>query len=154
MNINDAQIMAWSLLEKHGLHNWFFRFDYAKRRFGSCDYRNRTITLSKHLTELNTKGEVRDTILHEIAHALTPGDNHGLRWQQKCLELGAKPMRCYELDNVKQPEPKYMLICPRCRMKYPRYRKSKGTYVCHRCCEKHNGGKASQAYRLYWLELS
>jgi predicted SprT family Zn-dependent metalloprotease len=154
MNLPDAESLAWNLLEKHGLHNWWFRFDYAKRRFGSCDYRKRTITLSKHLTLLNPRAEVKDTVLHEIAHALTPGDNHGLRWQAKCLELGAKPLRCYELETVKQPEPKYLLVCPRCRQKYPRYRKSKGTYVCHKCCERHNSGKPSRDYRLYWLEVS
>jgi predicted SprT family Zn-dependent metalloprotease len=154
MDTASAEQLAWELLKKHRLNNWYFRFDYAKRRFGSCDYRKRTITLSKHLTLLNPKAEVKDTLLHEIAHALTPGDNHGQKWQAKCVELGAKPMRCYELEQVKQPEPGYLLVCTKCRKKYPRYRKTKGIYVCRSCCDRHNEGKPSHKYRLYWLEVS
>ena len=36
--------------------------------------------------------EVRDTILHEIAHALVgPGHGHDAVWKAKCVEVGAKP---------------------------------------------------------------
>ena len=154
MDTVTAEQLAWELLEKYGLDHWRFRFDYAKRRFGSCDYHKRTITLSKHLTLLNPKSEVRDTLLHEIAHALTPGDNHGTKWQAKCMELGAKPLRCYETEQVNQPEPAYLLVCTKCRKKYPRYRKTKGIYVCRACCDRHNEGKPSHKYRLYWLEVS
>ncbi len=154
MDLVAAEHLALELLEKHGLHAWKFRFDYAKRRFGSCDYRKRTITLSKHLTLLNPKSEVKDTLLHEIAHALTPGDNHGPKWQAKCLELGARPMRCYETEEVNSPAPSYLLVCTKCRKKYPRYRKTAGVYVCRSCCDRHNDGKPSHRYRLYWLEVS
>lgn len=35
--------------------------------------------------------DLLDTLLHEIAHALTPGDGHGKLWQAKAMELGARP---------------------------------------------------------------
>lgn len=38
---------------------------------------------------------IRDTILHEIAHALVgPNHCHDLVWKAKCLEIGATPRRC------------------------------------------------------------
>ena len=45
---------------------------------------------------------MRDTILHEVAHALTPGDNHGPLWRRVCRQIGARPERCYTNDAVIQ----------------------------------------------------
>ena len=79
MNLFEASILARSLMSEHGLADWGFAFDHARRRFGACNYTRRRITLSRPLTLLNGIDEVRDTILHEIAHALCPGDKHGPR---------------------------------------------------------------------------
>jgi predicted SprT family Zn-dependent metalloprotease len=150
MELAKAEKLANSLIKKYGLKGWIFKFDYAKRRFGTCNYEHKLITLSKHLTVLNEDDEVKDTLLHEIAHALTPGDNHGEKWQQACLKLGAKPNRYYMPSRVKQPKPLYFLICDNCNLRLPRYRKTKGLYVCNRCCEDYNRGKASYRYKLRW----
>ena len=75
-------------MARHGLGDWTFQFDRAKRRFGACNYTTRTISLSRTLTRLNDDAAVRETLLHEIAHALTPGAGHGPAWQVKCLEFG------------------------------------------------------------------
>ena len=42
-----------------------------KVSLGTCSYVKKTIYLAKWYTELNDESEVRDTILHEIAHALS-----------------------------------------------------------------------------------
>ena len=86
---HDAAQLARSLMIQHGLSGWAFRFDHARRRFGSCRYGEKTITLSRPLTLLNDDGQVRDTVLHEIAHALCPGDGHGPNWKAACRRLGA-----------------------------------------------------------------
>jgi predicted SprT family Zn-dependent metalloprotease len=134
----EAAHLARDLLPQHGLHDWRFAFDHARRRFGRCDYTNRRITLSRALTFLNSADEVRDTLLHEIAHALTPGAKHGPRWRAKCREIGARPMRCFTEERVVTPArrpPRYWLGCPACdwwverRRRAPRRRK----YVCVRC---------------------
>ena len=82
MNLYEAAHLAKELMTRHGLAGWSFEFDHARRRFGRCDYTHRRITLSKPLTFLNPIEEVRDTLLHEIAHALA-GERagHGAKWR-------------------------------------------------------------------------
>ncbi len=47
---------------------------------------------------------LRDTILHEIAHALSPlNERHGERWQAKCREIGALP-RWNKTDKMVRDE--------------------------------------------------
>lgn len=100
MDLGAAQTLARQLMDQHGLAGWSFAWDRARRRFGSCNAHRRRITLSMYLTRLNDEAEVRDTILHEVAHALAPGDGHGRRWKAACQRVGARPERCYrEADD-------------------------------------------------------
>jgi predicted SprT family Zn-dependent metalloprotease len=136
MNLHEARNLATDLMRQHGLAGWTFRFDRARRRFGSCQPTRRTITLSRALTLLNDLDQVRDTLLHEIAHALTPGDNHGPRWKAKCVELGAKPERCYTHEQVVAPprrEARYRIGCPRCNWWADRRRLLARQLVCKTC---------------------
>jgi predicted SprT family Zn-dependent metalloprotease len=59
-----------------GPHGWGFAFNKQRRGMGLCRYATRTIELSIYLVDRNGLEEVRDTILHEIAHALV-GPGHG-----------------------------------------------------------------------------
>ncbi|MDQ3459375.1 MAG: SprT-like domain-containing protein [Deinococcota bacterium] len=152
MDLALATTLARRLMLEHGLTDWTFRFDRARRRFGLCDYGNRTISLSKHLTELNDAAQVRDTLLHEIAHALSPGAGHGPRWRELCSRLGAKPVRLFA-DEVARPVSKYLLICPRCRQTLPRERRTRRVLACKPCCDAHNGGRYSARYGLVWQRL-
>jgi predicted SprT family Zn-dependent metalloprotease len=132
----DAKLLAWNLLQAHGLTGWRFQFDHARRRFGSCRTRAKLITLSKPLTLLNDESQVRDTLLHEIAHALTPGAGHGSVWKAKCLEIGAVPKRCYSEAEVSAPQRRpapYSFGCPTCNWWVPRRRRTKGRYLCKHC---------------------
>ena len=131
-----AHYLARQLMNRHGLSDWAFGFDHARRRFGSCRCGSKRITLSRPLTLLNTEEQVRNTILHEIAHALTPGAGHGARWRQKCREIGAEPARCYTEDEVispaRAPAP-YRFGCAACGWWVERRRRSRRNYVCARC---------------------
>ena len=132
----DAQQLAVRLMREHGLHEWRFRFDHAKRRFGSCRPTQKLITLSRPLVILNEEAEVRDTVLHEIAHALTPGDGHGARWRAACARIGARPVRCYTDDKVVSPPRKaaaYRWGCHSCDWWVDRRRLSRRQYVCAKC---------------------
>jgi predicted SprT family Zn-dependent metalloprotease len=136
MNLYLARDMARLLMRQHGLTDWTFRFDHARRRFGSCRPRERVITLSKYLTFLNGDAEVRDTILHEIAHALAPGDGHGRKWQATCVRIGAKPSRCYTDDEVTSPPRRpaaYQIGCGKCGWWADRHRLTRRKLVCRAC---------------------
>ena len=94
------------------------------------------ITLSRPLVLLNASQQVRDTLLHEIAHALTPGDGHGRRWKAKCVQIGAVPRRCYGEDEVVAPArspAKYVMSCAICKWQTPRRRRTKRRLICRFC---------------------
>jgi predicted SprT family Zn-dependent metalloprotease len=136
MNLYQAAHLARQLMHQHGLANWSFSFDHARRRFGRCDYTHRRITLSRSLTFLNPIEEVRDTLLHEIAHALAPGAHHGPRWRAVCLQIGARPVRCYTDDKVISPPRRpagYQFGCPACNWWVPRHRASRRKFQCKKC---------------------
>jgi predicted SprT family Zn-dependent metalloprotease len=132
----EARHLATTWLKQRGLHDWSFRGVHARRRFGSCQPASRVITLSRQLTRLNNADQVRDTILHEIAHALTPGDNHGAKWKAMCRRIGAKPQRCYTDDEVIAPprhDAPYQIGCAKCQWLVDRRRVSRRQLQCKKC---------------------
>jgi predicted SprT family Zn-dependent metalloprotease len=125
-------------MQRHGLIDagWRFRFDHARRRFGACRYGEKAITLSRPLALLNAEPEVRDTLLHEIAHALCPADGHGSKWKAKCREIGARPARCYTEQTVVSPPraaARYLFGCRACNWWVERRRRTNRRYVCRHC---------------------
>ena len=153
MQLKDAEKLAITLMHAHALNDWHFKFDRAKRRFGCCNYTHKTLSLSRVLTELNDETTVRDVILHEIAHALTPGAGHGRAWRDMCQKIGAKPERTYQPNDVQQASAPYLLRCKHCQREYKRYRKTRRTFYCAPCCHTHNHGYASDTYKLEWVTL-
>ena len=136
MDLLKAQEIARDLMHLHGLHDWCFRYDRARRRFGSCNYTRRQITLSSPLTLLNDEYQVRDTLLHEIAHALAPGDQHGPKWRAVCVKIGAKPQRCFTEKEVVTPTRKparYAIGCTHCNWWADRRRLTRTLHVCRKC---------------------
>jgi len=136
MDLAAAERLARELMDQHGLAGWRFRFDRAARRFGSCRYRQKLITLSARLTLLNAADQVRDTVLHEIAHALTPGDGHAASWRAVCARIGAKPARCYRDDEVVSPPTKparFQIGCRTCGWWHDRRRLTARALVCRKC---------------------
>jgi len=95
---DDASRLAEALLSQHlpGA-GWRFGFDRAVRRAGACHHADRRITLSKHLVARAEPDEVRDVLLHEIAHALAGhGAGHGPRWRAACARLGHAGTRLHD----------------------------------------------------------
>lgn len=110
MNLYDAEVLANNLLNEaintyQHIDGWRFKWNNRKQAYGVCSYRTRTIQLSKFLTALQDYDDVKDTVLHELAHALAGGRaGHGPVWKAWCLKLGANPQRCTEMPEEQKKE--------------------------------------------------
>lgn len=134
MDLPSAAKLADDLMQTHGLTGWSFGFNRAKRQLGVCRFAAKRIELSAHFVSANDEAAVRDTLLHEIAHALAGREaGHGPRWKAICAELGCKPER---LDHeAVMPEGRWRAKCPSCSEAFHRHRRPmRGrTYACRRC---------------------
>lgn len=122
---SEITAFANEKLAEHGLDvkGWRFEFDRAKRRFGSCRYSKKIITVSIHLCALNSADEIMETILHEIAHALVGGvHGHNHIWRRTALQIGSNGKRCHTSDTV---APKFIGTCDNCGRRIERHRRKK-----------------------------
>ena len=89
-------------------------------------------SVSAYFVARNSVEEIRDTLLHEIAHALVgPGHGHDAVWEARCLEVGAIPRRCGQAD---MPSGAWQATCPGCAKRFHRHRRPKrGKYYCVPC---------------------
>lgn len=90
MNRDKATRYAKEQLIKHNLKDWHIRLttDLTKPFLGLCSYKDKCIILNAHHIDSHPEPEVINTILHEVAHALTPGESHNEIWRQKAKEIG------------------------------------------------------------------
>lgn len=133
MKLADAQALARALMDDHGLTEWNFRFDRAKRRAGSCTYATRTITLSRALTQLYDEADVRGVILHEIAHALVgPSHRHDAVWKAQARALGVSD-RARLPGHLPQPERPWVGTCPVCGAQRHLYSAPRTVTSCASC---------------------
>lgn len=133
MDLTLARRLARALMDEHGLQGWTFDFDRARVRAGACHFHDRRITLSRALTQAQGEEEVRETVLHEIAHALVgPGHGHDETWRRQAVAIGSTGQRCYSAEEPVVPgrwqgrctaghvvhrhrRPARLLLCGRCR---------------------------------------
>lgn len=115
---NDEQRLAEvaaeaeRLIALHGLAGWSVQFDDASRRAGRCSYETRVIGLTRLYCLTVPADEVRNTILHEIAHALVgPEHNHDAVWKARARAIGCTGERCHDVEFAL---PRYIVSCPRC----------------------------------------
>lgn len=95
--------LVTTLMGQHGLteKGWVFVLDNSVSRAGCCFHHTKTVSMSKHLSHSKEHGmdEVRNILLHEIAHALAgPGAKHGVEWKEIALRIGCDGHRCHNLE--------------------------------------------------------
>jgi len=128
MDAHDAREMALELMERHGLirDGWRFAWSRARRQLGCVqitEKKNRstgkritikTLRLSRPHAETCDEPAVRDTVLHEIAHALVGMEHgHDAVWKAKCVEIGARPERLAG-EDASPGGHKYFIVCGVC----------------------------------------
>lgn len=156
---NLIESLFYQKIKEFNLLEWNFKWTKKLSTYGTCDYKNKTIELSLPIA-VSDKEKAIDTLLHELAHALTPDDGHGKVWKAKCLEIGAEPKRL--ADNVKldsnlehlKPNKSnirkmkyYQLTCPCCTFSIDRHRKTKCEYSCPKCSSSFD-----EKFKLIWAE--
>lgn len=154
MQLTEANKLAIQLMDQHGLldKGWSFEFDNARRRFGVCRHRTKRIGLSKHLVSLNGEARVKNTILHEIAHALVGhGHGHDHVWRRKAIEIGCDGNRCYSSNVVETPESRYIATCNGCGRVHKRHKMTRTLKYGDTSCSPCSGGSYNSQYRLTWI---
>ena len=72
-----------------------FHFETATSRAGICRHDTRTITLQLIFMLRAPWDDIRDTFLHEVAHAIVgPGHGHDAAWQTVARRIGCTATRC------------------------------------------------------------
>jgi predicted SprT family Zn-dependent metalloprotease len=120
----EVRELAVHLMDIFGLDGWRFAYNRRKREMGLCLFDAQVIALSVHFVEMNDETFIRDTLLHEIAHALVgPGHGHNAVWKNKCQEIGARPERLCPEANM--PVGRWQACCAGCGMLHHRHRRPK-----------------------------
>ena len=98
--------LANELMREHGLvaDGWTLAIDNARQRAGCARLTQKVISFSRYYMAVASDEDMRDTILHEIAHALVPPsrrangqrDSHGPLWRRKAISIGCTGRRCLQ----------------------------------------------------------
>lgn len=135
MDLPDVVTLARSLMQLHGVGHWHLELDRARRRAGQTDHRRRRITLSRHLMSLYSEAEVRETILHEIAHARVGGKHgHDAVWVAEARRLGASGRRLTDADAPRL-RGRWVGVCP-AGHEVDRMRRPRRPASCARCAPR------------------
>lgn len=93
------------LLDEHGLQKWKMGFSSSKRALGMCNFKLKKIMISVFHIVNGKPEEVKDTIRHEVAHAIVgQEEGHGYKWREKAVELGAIPKATFYSQGLDQKE--------------------------------------------------
>lgn len=149
MELKKAEQLAIEKIKQY-CPEYTFKWDNARSRFGYCSWKKKDISLSKGLILLNTEEQVLNTILHEIAHALTPHQYHNRVWKKMAISIGCSGDRCYESSKVISPPKPYKGTCLNCGDEITAYKRTKG--ACKDCCIKYNFGRFDKKYLFTWTK--
>ena len=128
MDIQILQSKAKEIFAKNNLSEWKLTFG-NRRVFGYCSPSQKIICLNQHYAKTGDESHVIETLLHEVAHALTPGQGHNAVWRAVAKRLGCDP-KATCADSHLLPPAKYQANCPVCNQLYQRQIFPKGKYVC------------------------
>ena len=108
--LKRAEMIAENLMEYHGVKNRFkLTFDKTNPKIlGYCECKSLKqdegritgrINLSAQFIETASDDQVIEIVLHEIAHAITPGAGHRDIWRDTAIAIGSDGNRVYDWCN-------------------------------------------------------
>ena len=117
-------------MDKNNLFDWGLELDFAKVRAGACHFGEKKITFSRNFVKNSNQNDIKDTILHEIAHALVGSNNgHNEVWKEMAIKLGCSARRCHTLEFSQY---KWIRFCPNQCWEQKIHRR-KSNLICKRC---------------------
>lgn len=130
-----VKCLANKLLRAYKLDKEGWHFQYHRGRtpiwLGLCQFQYKRIKLNPMFVDCSSMDRIIDTLLHEVAHALTRDCyNHGWHWKMKCMEVGCEPRSTTLLDET---EFAFTVFCPKCPIQISMFTAPKGQYVCPGC---------------------
>ena len=154
MELNTFQEKFYNEFEKYDLCNWTLKIINSKRKYGHCRWGKNEIAISKKFVAINNWNQMKQCILHEIAHALVGSKaKHGKEFKDVCEKIGCMEDGCYtKARNLNVPKSKYTIICKTCGRTQVKNRKRRSPVACSKCCKKYNNGIFSDKYLLEYVE--
>ena len=114
---------------------WSFAFDSAKKRLGACKWETNEISLSRYFVDLHSLDEIRQVLLHEIAHALSgPKAGHNKKWKDTATRIGYRHEKISG-EEIGNATARFVGTCPSGHTAY-RHRKPKTELSCSRCARR------------------
>jgi predicted SprT family Zn-dependent metalloprotease len=151
-------------MDEHGLDEWSIAMDRATKRAGVCYPQRKLLSFSKLIMGAYDEAEVRNTVLHEIAHALV-GARHGhdVVWRLKFISLGgngkARTEASETVAKAIEGQSKYRATCAGCGETYSAQRRKK-SFGRSMCSEKncptswHKTRFTENHVYLVWVETA
>jgi hypothetical protein len=134
-DLQEVRATADALITRYLDASWSFAFDNAKRRAGLCDYRAKRISVSRYLAARYDDETNRQTLLHEVAHALAgPQAAHGPAWKRTARSLGYVGGTTHSGETATELAP-WVGVCPAGHIAY-RHRKPARLTSCVRCAPR------------------
>jgi predicted SprT family Zn-dependent metalloprotease len=125
----EAVQLALQLMQRWGLHDWCFKINRRRRSLGMCFFGSRRIELSIIYIRNNSVEHIRQTLLHEIAHALTPNHGHDKVWLEVVEQIGGRAkVKC---SDAQMPLGHWRAECPTCCKTFSRHRKPRTDDIFH-----------------------
>lgn len=143
MELFEAKRMARELMRQHGIGHWSLGWMDERHTAGTCRTLRWNTNPHKSYGEIRLSRvfftyfdvlEARDTILHEIAHALTDPklSAHGREWRRKAQSIGGKGAQFVDPRLHVKPQYRYKGVCPKGHKIYVREIRKLSCNKCHK----------------------
>lgn len=127
-NLAVAQTIARNLVQHHLGFSWTVEFKKVTGTAGKCVYGTKTLIFSKAWTLELGREEFRQTVLHEIGHAIAGyGHAHDAVWADAVRSIGGTPNKHVDVSKHEYDSAKifkWTITCPCGKVKMHRSKKS------------------------------